>query len=236
MVSAADGPDACLCQPGFTPSGEACVACAAEAVKHVTSNASCIDCPAHSTLLPGVPHDISNCVCDPGYYSVGALQCSPCAPGSYKSSYGANEVGAAGCASCGAHTTGAEAATNRTECLCATNYEAGPEDGPDVGGHCVATCGAGTEGTAGTCEACEYGTFKTGIGTACADCAAPRIASPGGATAESQCTCTEGHMGMLAADAAVVQSIGAELEAGVTPHLGKGECAHNWLRQPDALA
>ena len=74
-------------------------------------------------------------MCDPGYYKTEGI-CTPCGEGTFKSAYG-NQA----CTSCGDYTTGPSGATNKTQCLCMQDYEAGANDGPDVdGGSCVASC------------------------------------------------------------------------------------------------
>ena len=192
----------CLCQAGYTPSEEDCVPCPVGGAKHIMSNQTCVQCPAFSSLLSQYAHNIESCVCDAGYYDTGS--CTPCAEGSFKSVYGDQA-----CISCGIHTTGPTGATNKTQCLCIQDYEAGLNHGPDVeGGSCVESCGPGQRGEAGICVSCESGSYKAGFGQTCGQCDSPRIASPPAATSQTQCTCPEGKMGILSSDFVVVESIG----------------------------
>jgi len=199
---------ACLCNPGHQAETGTCVACAAGKTKLSLSNTDqCVQCPPHSTLRLGAQHLSEKCECNPGYYNSSTAQelsdCRPCTPGSYAPGYGGKT-----CQSCPLFATSPFAATAITACQCITNYEAGPHGGPETGNPCVATCGIGKKGSAGTCVACEKGKFKSVIGTACTACPGARTASAAGATAASKCSCPKGQIGIKKGDMAVIQSVG----------------------------
>jgi hypothetical protein len=96
-----------------------------------------------------------------------------------------------------------------TQCQCIANYEPGRFGGLEIGVSCVATCGPGNKGTQGTCTACETGTFKSTVGTACTFCPGMRTASRAGAQSVSKCSCTVKQMGIKKDNMTIVESLGA---------------------------
>ena len=216
VEEASDSITDCLCEVNFEPNAENCIQCAEGTSKHFLSNNTCIQCPEFSSLLAGVAHDIDNCVCNPGYYlSETTDTCTPCQPGYFKFMYGDQA-----CTSCGLNTTGPLGATNQTQCECKNNYEAGLQDGPDVGGFCVPTCGLGYEGTAGVCTPCSSGSYKDNIGTVCTLCSETendRVASPVGAYAASLCSCPLGNLSLVADTHIIVQEIGKVSQTTLLP-------------------
>ena len=201
-----------------------CVPCGHNEFKHHVEYISCLSCPDNSTLPPGLPHDPSSCRCDPGFtgdagqgsgefweWHQQAL-CAPCPVGTFKP-----VAGSAACVSCGSNTdTALNASTSADDCFCAPGLEDGPTGGPDVGGKCVAECGAGSSGSQGACVACASGKFKASRGAAqCSTCPPPRSASRSGARSAAACACPKGNLGLDPAMYHVVDSVGGLSEQDV---------------------
>ena len=169
-------------------------------------------CPTNSVLV--ISEAKALCQCQKGYEAIvidSPLTCVKCADGYFKDSIG-NEK----CLSCGAHTISIEPRNNRSLCACATNYESGMNNGPDVqDGICVRQCPAGEEGRHGICKPCKSGTFKNIIGQTCIQCPSVRSVSPVRSTHKRQCSCPERKIEIEEDDIAVVEKLGVKLPESI---------------------
>ena len=204
----------CLCQAGYTQSGDQCAACAEGNTKHILSNVSCIQCPEHSTLYQDKQHHIDHCQCDPGYSGLGGNNpCVACEVGKFSVLHG-NEMQ---CHDCPIHaTTESVASKNESFCVCETLYEPSQLGGPWDGYDCISSCGPGLTGTGFACEKCAVGSFKTQRGgESCTLCTGVRSNSRVGSISSTNCSCVQGKFGVNSSKFVVIDSVGGWSESGV---------------------
>jgi len=132
-----------------------CRPCAAgkyQAVVAATGSKTCLDCPTHTSSLPGAA-SLLDCICEAGYTGFDGGPCARCEAGQYKSAAGSaacrdcspgaySRSGASACTACAAGTF--EGATGATACsgLCPAHATSAP--GSEVLADCV--CAAGYTG------------------------------------------------------------------------------------------
>tara|TARA_Y100000389_G_scaffold37286_1_gene31606 strand:+ start:22706 stop:31351 length:8646 start_codon:yes stop_codon:yes gene_type:complete len=216
MTTLTTASTACVCAAGFEPNADntACQACPAGEAKFVAGNVSCILCTNHSTLQSDLPHQISSCLCNPGYTG-SHLSCSPCDVGFFKNSYDNSS-----CTECTEYATTASAAsTSITACTCEELYEPHPDGGPDQpDGSCISSCNPGTFKLDNTCANCSQGFYKDVSGPQeCTPCPDPRNASDVGADSIQDCSCHAGEMA-LGGNTATLDSIQGYLDLNTISH------------------
>ena len=189
---------------GMMQGVEFCTPC--EAGKYSTTTAAtaestCVGCPSytHSGLGSG------NCSCIMGYTGPDGVECTACAPGSFK-----DVNGSAACSPCarGKYST-STAATAESTCVGCPSYTHSP-DGSGMLANC--TCVKGYTGSDGnSCMACDAGKHKSTNGSApctwcppgkfssssatwCNDCP-PNTNSRLGSNVVTNCTCNAGYTG-----------------------------------------
>lgn len=175
----------CICNTGQTgPNGGPCSACAQNFYKSVPGSASCSACPLNS-YSPASSTAKTACLCDAGYETTldagsEIAACAACPTGKYKAVPGL----ASGCR------------------LCESDLASSTGVFDSASPYCV--CGAGHILDAGTCRACQKGTYKeqqgnTTLGCAsllagCCQCGEFQTTVGAGSTvALEACVCIHGH-------------------------------------------
>ena len=115
--------EACMCSVGYTGDhGQVCEACDIGKYKSEVGNATCSECPAHSSTYSIVDGtavtgsvDVESCMCNVGYTGSYGQACTACEAGTYKS-----EVGNATCTNCGGDGMSSPVgSTAASDCVCA---------------------------------------------------------------------------------------------------------------------
>lgn len=175
---------------GFTPTdAQTCALCGLGKYKSTSGNVPCTDCPQNTFLNitggvvendcfkcpsnsmsgPGQTN-ITGCKCLPGFYMTIAYTCETCPVGTFK-----GELGNDKCTSCVAAgtTTESPGMTSANNC----------------------TCDKGFGLSAGVCQQCSPGFFKSAIANVGCSTCGPNSTSPPQSTGSSNCSCMAGFSG-----------------------------------------
>lgn len=206
----------CVCSPGFTHDGVACVACTAGTIKPTTGNSACQPCPVDHYSISSVmcsvcpaltqskegAASLQECVAQKGAFKDFSDSAHLCPRGTFQ-----DKVNQTSCNICPANTyqpkegatakedcltcplnSGAEASSSAlTNCTCLQGYT-GQDGGPCS--KCVAGTFKLTEGSA-ACEQCPRDTYAGAGSSACAACPVDSF-SAAGSTVLANCTCAAG--------------------------------------------
>jgi hypothetical protein len=184
-------------QPG---SCELCPAGSYRTVEHMDSElsqrlpASCPgSCPLHSNS-PAGSDQVTDCMCNAGYFGNNGGTCSPCPAGKYSGASAATV-----CTNCGAGQYKASSGAKTTCDDCA------------AGKH-KATAGVNIK-----CDVCEAGKYSgASAATVCIDCVAGKLSAAVGATAASACTdCGAGKYSGASAATVCSDCVAGKLSAAV---------------------
>lgn len=188
----------CSCNAGFFMLDDVCVTCTAgfycagphtNTLRRMLSTGADIEaCPGNSTSISGSDNS-SLCLCNSGYTALACSEppcdpaCTACEPGTYKASV-SNVVD---CEPCPANTYSASS-HECSPCPDSTESTAGSAS-------CIAACGPGFTGPAGSCTGCEIGEYKNTSGSvACSSCPSGHISNG------SQALCSACEPGKYALD------------------------------------
>ncbi|EKX32041.1 hypothetical protein GUITHDRAFT_121788 [Guillardia theta CCMP2712] len=128
----------CYCKPGYTGNnGAVCTPCDYNTYKPEPYSGLCSACPPHMVTAGRGSIDVSQCVCDVGYYyKTSDRVCVPCGIGTYRDS-----LGLASCITCpNNQSTVGQAAASVADCVCGAGF-------------------TGKDGEA--CQACMPGSFRS---------------------------------------------------------------------------
>jgi len=175
----------CVCRPGYHgPDGGACQACSEGKYKIAAGTAACSDCPEHASSSEASTAKTA-CLCAAGYETtLGAdsviAACAACTAGKYKAVVGL----ASGCR------------------LCESDLASSTGVFDSASPYCV--CRAGYILDAGTCRACQTGTYKEQQGNSTLGCASflagccecgqfQTTLGAASSVALADCVCMHGH-------------------------------------------
>ena len=176
----------CVCPPGTegAPGGDvACAGCVADFYNE-QHNASCVQCPVHSSHSQTKSRSVTDCLCDAGFTGDDGGPCTACTAGSFKA-----VVGSAACTLCGADEYSLSAAVTCESCHANSTAREGSDELADC------ECDAGFSGVdGGPCVQCAVGKFKDSIANeACLDCLDNSFSEIEGATSCVSCLQSSAH-------------------------------------------
>ena len=219
----------CTCNKGYTgPDGMECEACETGSFKDVNGTAACTLCSRgkYSTVTAAISETacqgcpfytyspdgsglLTNCTCNKGYTGPDGVECTSCAPGTFKDvngsvacalcSRGKYSTSTAAiseytCQGCPSYTSSGLGSGMLTNCSCHKGYTG--QDGIQC-----AACFAGSykdaNGSA-ACTLCSQGKYSTAIAalseSTCSDCPAHTYSGVG-SWLLTNCTCNKGYTG-----------------------------------------
>ncbi|XP_064632824.1 slit homolog 1 protein-like isoform X2 [Lineus longissimus] len=100
----------CQCLPGYTKTGDECVACSVGTYKSVAGSGPCLKCALGSEAIYEAS---AYCDCQAGYTRHKHATCQPCKANFYKS-----YPGPLPCKACTAYSTSPEGSTSKEDCNC----------------------------------------------------------------------------------------------------------------------
>ena len=202
----------CVCASGyFLPAGAMlCAACQEGKYKPTYGdNASCIECPSHSTTIGIRSTSLQNCLCQAGFTGEPSNleACSPCEAGYYK-----HILGTARCRACDfAKYLGTVGATSEDECQSCPDPNQWSRNGSRSVLACMCAAGYTRIDYATSCSTCFSGSHKPNPGDmACTQCDSGTYSSvaaescktcpvasdsPARSGLVTDCVCNEGYTG-----------------------------------------
>jgi hypothetical protein len=169
----------CVCNIGYSGTGDSCTACAADTYKDTTGSAACTACADSHENSPVGSTSEAACICNAGFYA-NAGACVGCAVGKYKNSAGDANT----CVNCPSNTNDLINGVSSTTI----------SPGQSSITACLCPAGATSSSDAENCVTCAVDTYKSSISfAACDACPLHTGTAERGATIFSQCKCNAGY-------------------------------------------
>ena len=197
-------------RPGY----QGCALCPVGKFSNVQGASSCTSCPIYQTTMTIGSIDLSDCVCECGYYAVpsdaSGLQCVSCPSGKYKDVIGQSMADCLQCPS-GVYSDAVGACSCTKKCPSNSN-----SDGVAAGAFCSCNAGFGaiylSETDNFTCSPCPPGSYRLAtdtnqlctpclagyynnryLQTTCYACPVGKSTILEGSASESSCLCDRGY-------------------------------------------